>query len=333
MYLGLSCASLSAGARRYPHSEVDGPRRSDRVAAVTSATRRPRAGSAGRSTRTMGRLVVGGLVVCALVLLTLSYRSPTGRVLHDAQTSGATVLRPFQVAAERIARPFRNAYNYLSGLSSARSDAEKARREVRQWRAQALVNLAATKENASLKRLLHFEQGATYPKDFRSINTSVIAFASGPFGEHVTIDAGADAGVVLNAPVVTPDGLLGHVTTLGAHTSSVVLLTDANSAVAARDLRTKTRGLIQRGVGDALTLANVRKEAKIKKGDMIVTDGTRDARYPDLYPFGIPIGQVTAAVSSDIASFQSVQVSPFTQFGSLDVVAVLIPTKSTSPKR
>jgi len=40
--------------------------------------------------------------------LTISFRSPTSGALHDVQGYGATALRPFQIAAERVARPFRD---------------------------------------------------------------------------------------------------------------------------------------------------------------------------------------------------------------------------------
>ena len=51
----------------------------------------------------------------------------------------------------------------------------------------------------------------------------------------------------------------------------------------------------------------------MKKGDIIVTQGTVDRRYPDLYPYGIPIGSVLSASTSDIASYLTVQVTPFAQ--------------------
>jgi len=37
----------------------------------------------------------------------------------------------------------------------------------------------------------------------------------------------------------------------------------------------------------------VQKQLKVRPGDEIVTAGTRNARYPDLYPYGIPIGRVS----------------------------------------
>jgi cell shape-determining protein MreC len=60
---------------------------------------------------------------------------------------------------------------------------------------------------------------------------------------------------------------------------------------------------------------------------VLVTDGTHSARYPDLYPYGIPIGRVSSVGATDTATFLQVQVQPFANLGSLDAVAVLVPKK------
>jgi len=81
------------------------------------------------------------------------------------------------------------------------------------------------------------------------------------------------------------------------------------------------------GLGNTLILDRVSKAAKVQKGDIIVTQGTVDPRYPDLYPYGIQIGSVLSASTSDIASYYTVQVTPFARLDSLDAVAALISTK------
>ena len=73
------------------------------------------------------RIVLAVLVVVALALLTVSFRSPTSGALHDMQGYGSTALKPFQIAAERVARPFRDVYGYFSGLASAKSENAKLR--------------------------------------------------------------------------------------------------------------------------------------------------------------------------------------------------------------
>jgi cell shape-determining protein MreC len=60
---------------------------------------------------------------------------------------------------------------------------------------------------------------------------------------------------------------------------------------------------------------------------VLVTAGTHSARYPDLYPYGIPIGRVSSVGLTDTAAFLQVQVQPFANLGSLEAVAALVPTK------
>ena len=86
-------------------------------------------------------------------------------------------------------------------------------------------------------------------------------------------------------------------------------------------------GLIRRGPRGTFILDRVPKDATVAKGDVIVTRGTVDRKYPDYYPRGIPIGTVLSASASDIATFLTVQVTPFARFDSLDAVAALVPTK------
>jgi rod shape-determining protein MreC len=272
------------------------------------------------------RIVLFVLVIAALALLTVSFRSPTTGALHDMQGYGATALRPFQVAAERVARPFRDVYGYFSGLASAKSENAKLKRELRDVRAIAFANVAAARRAGEFEKLLNFEQGKTYPKDYRAVNTTVISYPSGPFAQQVLIAAGSNLGIRLNTPIVTADGLVGRVTNVSPDTAQVTLLTDPDSSIPARDVSAGVTGLIRHGQGNTLILDLVPKAFKVRKNDFIVTQGTVDRSLPDFYPFGIPIGTVLSVGTSDIASYLTVQVTPSAQLESLDAVAALIPT-------
>lgn len=303
------------------------------MAVLGSSVQRSRSKNqyAGRSRSALvRRLVLAGLVVAALALLTVSFRSPDSGFLHDVQGAGAAALRPFQVAAERVARPFRDVYGYFSGLAGAKSENEKLKQQVRELRAEATANLAGARRADELQRLLDYQQGPTYPKDYRAVNTTVISFPSGPFAQQIAIAAGSSSGIGINTPVVSADGLVGRVTNVGHSTAVVTLLTDPDSAVSARDLKTGVSGQIRHGQGNTLLLDRVPKEQDVFKNDVIVTEGTRDRRYPSLYPYGIPIGRVVSVGRSDIASYITVQVEPFAQFDSLDSVAALVSAKKNA---
>jgi len=273
------------------------------------------------------RAIVVGLVIVALTLITISFRSPTAGALHDVQGVGSTALRPFQVAATRIAQPFRDAYDYVHGLANARSENEKLKRENQALRAKDLQRAAQAAELPSLLRLLHFVRGATFPGGFDAVNTAVISPTGGPFAHSLAIDAGSAEGVQLDSPVVSGVGLVGIVSSVFPDTAKVTLLTDPNTFVPAVDPLTGVRGTVHTGPGGTLILDYVPKQLKVKDGDKLVTAGTHNARYPDLYPYGIPIGTVTSVNATDTSTFLQVQVQPFADLGSLEAVAVLVPKK------
>jgi len=273
------------------------------------------------------RLIVGLLVVLALVLISLSFRSGADGSLSGVQSAGATVLRPFAVGVERVAQPFRDGYNWIDGLVSARSEADRLRQDVEDLRQRAIQNEFAIQENAYLRRLLAYRDGPRFPRDFRGLAAEVIARPAGAFTQAVVIAVGSSDGVRVNDPVVTPEGLVGLVTRVTPGTARVQLLTDQQLAVPAVDLRTRAPGIVRhaRGTRETLVLDRVRKQEVVRVGDELVTAGWRASGFSSLYPKGIPIGEVTSVGQTDTDLYQQVQVAPYVDFGGLDAVLVLVP--------
>jgi rod shape-determining protein MreC len=299
------------------------------LAVLDSSVRRPTSTSpTGRNRSPLRRrAVVIVLVVLSLVLITISFRESSSGPLHGVQDTGAAVMKPFEVAANRVARPFHDAYNWFDGLTTARSENKKLRAEVEKLRQSYATAQTAQNENASLKRLLHYERGPSFPKDFRAVNASVIARDAPDVQERIIVSARSKQGVRVNDPVVTTDGLVGRVTRVAKGVARVTLLTDATSAVAASDLRTNAYGLIQHGPGGGsqLVFDRVSKDKVVKLGDFVVTAGTQLTTLPDIYPRGILIGKVTSVYQNNVDEFKHVQVDPFADFSSLDSVAILVP--------
>ena len=271
--------------------------------------------------------MVGVLILLSLVLITVSFRESSNGFLHRVGGGGATVLRPFEVAAERVARPFRDAYGYIAGLVHAKQENERLRAALDKARQEANQGRSATQENDTLRQQLDYIDSPVFPRDFRPVATRVLGRPASPFEQQVIIAAGSDAGIKLDAPVITQDGLVGRVTALTGSSAQVTLLTDEESAVPAldRDSTTNARGLVRRGESDgSLVLDRVPKESNVNEGDQIVTAGSRSRQFPSLYPRGIAIGSVTSVGRTDTSPFTHVQIEPFVDFGSLDSVIVLV---------
>lgn len=270
------------------------------------------------------------LVVLSLALITASFRESSGGPLHGVQNTGAAVLRPFEVAADRVARPFRDAYNWFHGLATARSENQKLKRQVQDLRQKYVAARSALNENVQLRRLLDFESGPAFPRDYAAVNASVLTRAPADLQQQITIAAGTDQGVRKDDPVVTADGLVGKVTYVAPNVSRVTLLTDPTAAVAAEDLATGALGLVQHGAsgGTQLIFGLVPKSEIVIEGDIVTTAGTQLGRLPDIYPRGILIGTVSSVNQNDVDIFKQILIAPFADFSSLDSVAVLVARKA-----
>ena len=271
--------------------------------------------------------MAGVLVVLSIALITIYFRESSGGGLHQVQSAGATVLRPFEIAAERVARPFRDAYGYFAGLVHAKSENGRLRDEVETLRQQATLNATAASENFELKRLLKFKAGPSFPRGYDSVTTRIIARPAPGFGDVVTIDAGKTAGIRRDDPVIGGEGALaGAVTKVFHNTAQVTLLTDETSAASAVDAKTRAPGIVKPGAA-GLEFDNVAKDKRVNSGDLLITSGWKVGGLSSIFPPGLPIGRVTFVGQTEVDLFKRVQLEPFTDFDSLSVVLVLVPKK------
>jgi rod shape-determining protein MreC len=268
--------------------------------------------------------VVGALALISLALITGYFRESEGGPLHEVQSVTASAMHPFEVGAERVARPFRDAYGWLSDLFNAREENERLKEQLERLTNQAIQNATAASEVARLRALLDYRRSVEFPGDYDAIGATVIVDPPSRFEQHVVVSVGSSDGVRMNAPVVNDEGLVGRVTKVTRDQSRVTLLTDKESAVSAYDVQTEAYGAIRHGSGNALVLDRVPKEDRVERDDVVVTSGRRYGLLPSIYPRNIPIGMVTSVNQTDIDDSQQIQVDPFVDFSSLDSVLVLV---------
>lgn len=267
-------------------------------------------------------------------MLTLYFREADSGPMHSVQGAVSTVLDPFQVGAERVARPFRDAYAWTTGLVHAQSENEKLRKDIQLLRLQAIQNQSAAQENVDLRAALKYISGPAFPRDYDGIAASVTSYATGEWEQSLVISAGRRDGVSKDDPVLSTDGyLVGQITKVTRTSSEVTLLTDSTSSVTARDAATDTLGVLEIGEGPdrPFELNRVQKEKVVRPGDTIVTAGRRFGRLGSMFPRNIPIGSVKHVGQTDIENFQQIQVDPFVDFSSLDMLVVLVPKEQRIP--
>jgi rod shape-determining protein MreC len=262
---------------------------------VLDAPARRTEGLSPRTSRALrARLVAAVLVLVSLGLITVYFRESEDGTLHEAQRIGLSVAMPFEVAGERIARPFRDAWGWASDLIGAKEENEKLRKEIEALRQRLIQNETAAGESERLRALLKFVDGPNFPAGFSGVATRVVGRPPSAYNQEVLIAAGSSNGIQRNDPVVTQDGLVGLVTDVTSNGAKVTLLTDQSSAVSAVVLESGAAGLVRHGPSDAsaLILDRVSKDELVEEGDLVITAGWRSGKLESLYPRGIPIGTV-----------------------------------------
>jgi rod shape-determining protein MreC len=276
------------------------------------------------------RLVVGLLILASLAMITVYFRESPNGGLHGFQSTGASVLRPFEIGANRIARPFEDAYHWTADLFHARAENKDLRKQLIDARQQAIQNSSAADELKRLSKILNYQRGEKYPEDFPNpVTAEVISNPASQFDQTIVISAGRSSGIHVYDSVVTELGLVGQVTKVTRNEAKVTLLSDKESAVTAKDHQTGAIGIVRHSQGseDVLFLDRVSKSQKVKEDDLVITAGRRQGKLPSFYPKGIPIGLVTKVGQTEINSFQNVQVMPLVDFSSIEFVDVLVSGK------
>lgn len=242
----------------------------------------------------------------------------------------AEVLAPAQTVAADVTRPITSIPDWFTTQGQLRRQVDEL-----QAANDELTGRLRT-DDYRANRLAALEGLATQASNIGYGVVPARVVGIGPaqsFDQTVLIDAGTDAGVRPDMTVIASDGLVGRVTKVTASTATVLLVVDADSTVGGRIGRTMALGFT-RGSGSydsdaALNLELVDTTSTPARGDAVVSWGS-DRGAP--YVAGVPIGEVTGVFRDLRDSSQRVEVRPYVDFGSLDVVGVVVPDQTVSDR-
>ncbi len=165
--------------------------------------------------------------------------------------------------------------------------------------------------------------------DFQFLAASVTGRESGNYSRVLTLDVGSAAGVEVNMPVITSEGIVGQVTEVGYNWSKVTTVVEANSAIGAFVERTKDSGVLE---GDFALSAEGRcylnylpADSSVKVGDRIVSTG-----YGSVYPRGLTVGYVESVELSEYSRTLLVTVKCQVDFSELTHVMIITEFEETS---
>jgi rod shape-determining protein MreC len=270
------------------------------------------------------RAVLVLLIVVSLVLLSSQFSEDEGGPLHAIQRGVATVFGPLEEGASRALKPVQDLVNWFDETFDARGENDSLKAELADLRARVAESEAAVGENTELKGLLGLD-GKAPVVEYEPVTARVIGRSPSVWYSTVIVDKGSSAGVEVNDPVITGDGLAGRISDTTRGTAEVTLITDHRSAVSAKVLPEGPEGVVEPEAGDPtdLLLDFISNDEQIQTGQILVTAGWSNGVISSAFPAGIEIGRVTEASVDQDATYQRVVVQPFADLRGMDWVQVL----------
>ncbi|MDT0301198.1 rod shape-determining protein MreC [Streptomonospora wellingtoniae] len=277
------------------------------------------------------RLVVGILAALSLVLVVLDSREGANPVTSAARTVGEVAFRPVSAGVSVAGAPIGGVYRTAAAAFGAAERAEDLEQENEALRARLQTREYDSERAAQLDELLHLSGMGGYEIVPAQAVTRVTARG---FSDTVTLDVGRDQGVRRNMTVVSGDGLVGRIVRAGAGTSTVVLVTDHASSVGARledshEIGVADGGSEGSGDGDPLRFELMSADTRLKTGQRIVTLGSLEGTP---YVPGVPVGTITSVDKTPGRLTRTGRAEPAVDFGSLDVVGVIVAGPEDDPR-
>jgi rod shape-determining protein MreC len=248
-----------------------------------------------------------GLILLVVVLFFLEAAGVMNFVTDPAQK----IFRPLQLGFYKTGQDFANFFETVKGVGSLRARENELSAE----NAKLLAENASLKKLTGENKLLREQLGAKIAaKDV--ITASVIG--GDPFlsSEEFLLDKGEADGVKEDALVVIKDILIGQIGTVRRSTSTVRLLTDPESKIAAIT-EGGTKGIVEGEFGSGLALKKVAQTDALQEGQVVFTLG--EARFPR----GLVLGKITKVQKNPAELFQTAVVEPLLPFKSLDLVFIV----------
>lgn len=239
------------------------------------------------------------LIVLSIALMVMDRRMPNFNSFRSALTLPTA---PVQYAVSLPAR-------MIDGVSQFFRSHDSLRRE------NADLKTGQLELHVRLQRLTAIESENNYLKSLlqssRKVNgktliAELLAVASEPFINQVTLDKGLRDGVYVGQPVLDASGVMGQIIEAGPLTSRVLLINDSRSGIAVQNVRSGVRAVAAgENYSDRLRLMYVPKTADIRIGDMFLTSGLGDH-----YPEGYPVGKVVSVTKDPSHQFAEIHLQP-----------------------
>jgi len=226
-------------------------------------------------------------LILAFVIAGIIFMTDRGsdRLLLNTQTGAETAIAP---GLAFLSKPLRATENLIAGFqdrSRAIEENKALKEELYVLREEKQRSQVMAMKLRRFEKILGAYPGADIPA--KKIAARAVSEIDGPFVRSALINAGRNAGLKKGHPVMTIEGLYGHILRTGPHSARVLQLGDLNSRISVMSGRSEARAILSGDNSDLPLLAFVSDTADWREGDKVITSGDGG-----VLPRGLPVGRV-----------------------------------------
>jgi rod shape-determining protein MreC len=207
------------------------------------------------------------------------------------------------------------ALSNLTRVSSLARENARLAQENAELRQRLAEDAETRSDNAKLRQELGLEVAGT----LKQVTAEVVMFSPDSYRKFVTINKGAKAGIGPGMGVTSRGMLVGTIVDVQPTTARIMLITDPEFKLAAKDQETGATGILRGQLGRGLLLDAIGQSDTVKPGDSVTSAGLGGVMPPGLF-----IGRVQSVNTRSNVVFQSAQVETELRITNLRFVKVVL---------
>ena len=229
------------------------------------------------------------------------------------------ITMPVQKFTYNISTNVRGFFSHFGDISELRQQNKNLKDKITDLEERIQRNEVYKTENERLRDMLNI--GDTY-KEFDLVAANVTGKDSSAWFLSLTIDKGKTDGLKMADAVITPQGLVGHITDIGDNWARITTILDSQSTVAVVVERTEDLATVDGDIDlsskGLCKMTYISKDSSITVGDTAKTSG-----LGGVYPKGISVGKILKIHPENKGVSQYAEIEPSVNFNRIYEVFVI----------
>ena len=207
-----------------------------------------------------------------------------GQHVHFVRAWPSLSLTPVEASQKHASLFLRDLWHGYLDLRHVRQHDRDLQYQINQLRLREAALAEDARQGQRLQQLLAFKQHYIG----RTVAAEVVGTGGGDQSRVLTIDKGSNDALKPDMAVITPDGPVGKLRDVFAHSAQVLLLNDVSSGAGVILVSTRIRGILHGGPGGQLLITNLMPDERIKPGETVITSGG-----DQIFPRGMTVGTIS----------------------------------------